>query len=541
MQVSDLRRYAFTHSYATIRQNMLRKVLNLLVLEASLRRTMLLASVVFTMATSAIAAVFAVRDYQYTISQFEERTLATARMIGAHGSAAVESALQIVAGILPVVESWDLKDQAVAEQVHARLREAANSGSLVSSAWVLNAEADSIADSWSSPPRPSNGKERPYFKAHMQGSPGPIILADERPGSISGKKRFTVSRAVRNDDGSLRAVVVVGIYVEPLERLYTQVANWPGARAGLYTIGGGVLARVQSVGRASPAFIAEMEKRVAQAPTGTATFKAEEEARIASWYRSDDLPQLYATSSVVRSVALSSWWDHTILNALLTLAANIVFWAYAYLAVRNGEARQNAAANELAVREIHHRLKNSLQLISSLINMRARKLDDPELRSVVNEITHDLKAVAEVHTLAHNASAVGTIDICKTVGTLCSYLDNRDGKHVVYRSDCPVIIDANHATALSVIVNELIMNGMKYGTGDLTVKCDGEGDMLRLSVHTSGARLPEDFAIQASSGFGLRALQAMVSAFQGNISGENRPTGVLFTVAVPVNELRRKQ
>ena len=106
-----------------------------------------------------------------------------------------------------------------------------------------------------------------------------------------------------------------------------------------------------------------------------------------------------------------------------------MFWGFAYYAAKSSEARHAAESHELAVREVHHRLKNSLQLISSLIRMRSAKFTDPQLREIVNEITNDLKAVAEVHSLVQGASKPGTVDIAQTIKTLCEYL------HTTYRAD----------------------------------------------------------------------------------------------------------
>ena len=105
-----------------------------------------------------------------------------------------------------------------------------------------------------------NIAERPFHIAHAAGAADPLIAGDAAAGPITGRKRFTFSRANRNADGSLRAVVVAAIYTSSMDVLYAEAANWPGARAGLYGPNGDVLAQAHTASRASPAFLAEVEK-----------------------------------------------------------------------------------------------------------------------------------------------------------------------------------------------------------------------------------------------------------------------------------------
>jgi two-component system response regulator len=241
------------------------------------------------------------------------------------------------------------------------------------------------------------------------------------------------------------------------------------------------------------------------------------------------------------SEALKAWQSRAWLTGGLVVVANITFWGFAYHAAKSTAARHAAESHELAVREVHHRLKNSLQLISSLIRMRSAKFTDPTVTEVVSEITNDLKAVAEAHSLMQGASTPGTLDIAKTVRSLCAYLRSTSHVEIACKAPTSIIIHANHATALSVIVNELVTNAIKHGGGRVSASCWSTADSLHIEVSNDGARLPDQFDIGTTDGFGLRAIRAMLSGYGGKIHARGCDDGgAVFTVTLPMDILLRK-
>ena len=434
-----------------------------------MRRLLLAACTLFAVATAAVAVFVVQRDRADTLRHAAERTASMSRMIMAHGDASSDAALQIINSIYPVVAAWNLEESGTDRTVTARLKEMTGSSNLISSAWVLDAAGTNVADSWTYPPKRVRAAERPYFKAHLKGAEGPVIMGDERPGTVTGRERFTYSRAVRNPDGSLKAVIAVGVYKSIFDALYEEAVTWPGARAGLCTMSGEVLARIATPQHASRAFIADVMHHAEQSSSGTALISADSEPRIVSWRRSSSHPQLFASSSQSVETALESWQQRSWFTGLLALSANVIFWALAYYALRTAKVRQAAEANELAVREVNHRVKNSLQLMSSLLQLRARKTEDEAYKDAVREVTNQLIALAETYRFVQSAQTLGTVDAAKTVEGLCRHLADTYRVSITFEAASPAIIHANHATALAVIVNELVTNAIKHGGGDVSV------------------------------------------------------------------------
>lgn len=508
-----------------------------------MRWPLITASMIVAAMTVTVAAVVVLKDRGEAIDRAAERTASISRMIIAHGDASADIADQIVSVAMPLVAEWDLKDSSKGAELSIRLKQLVGNNSIVSSAAVLDTKGTVLVTSRDYPPQPLNIADRPFHIAHAAGAADPLIAGDEAAGPISGRKRFTFSRAHRNADGSLRAVVVAAIYTSSMDVLYAEAANWPSARAGLYAPNGDVLAQAQTTSLPSAAFLAEIEAEALTSASfsGTTISTSEPETRIVSWSRSKTYPGIYSITSQSMAEALKAWQDRTWMTVILVAASNIMFWGFAYYAAKSVEARHAAESHELAVREVHHRLKNSLQLISSLIRMRSAKFTDPQLREIVNEITNDLKAVAEVHSLVQGASTPGTVDIAQTVKTLCEFLHTTYQVNMACKSSSSVVINANHATALSVIVNELVTNAIKHGGGQVEVNCWNSPDTLHIEVSNDGARLPDRFDVESSDGFGLRAVRAIISGYGGKIIAESlEDGGALFAVAVPMSALLKK-
>ena len=509
-------------------------------LDERMRRVVVAACTLFSLATGAVAYLVIDRDRAESLRVVEERTSSMSRMIMAHGDVAADGAMQIINSIYPVVAAWDLQDADTGRTISARFKEMVDSSTLISSAWVVNGAGINIVDSWGYPTKPIEARDRPYFKAHLRGASDFVIMGDVKPGAFTGRERFTFSKAVRGPDGSLKAVIVVGIYKSIFDTLYQEAVNWPGARAGLYTTTGDILARIETPERASPAFVQAVITHALEEPAGTELIAVDPDERIVSWRRSLSHPQLFATSSQPVSSALAAWRMRSWFTAFLALAANIVFWVLAFYAFRSAQVRQEAKANELAVREVSHRVKNSLQLMSSLLQIRARKSDDPSYKEAVREMTNQLMALAETYRFVQSAQTLGTADAAKTIEGLCGHLAETYEVAIQVEYASPLIIHANHSTALSVIVNELVTNAIKHGGSPVKVSLSEAKNSTWISIATARGRLPEGFTLEETQGFGLRAVRSMLSALGGKISARNLPgDGTAFTVEIPSASLQK--
>lgn len=140
--------------------------------------------------------------------------------------------------------------------------------------------------------------------------------------------------------------------------------------------------------------------------------------------------------------------------------------------------------------------------------MRSRKSEDAGYRAAVNDITIHLMAVAENYRFVEPAHSLESVDIRKTLQGLCSYLQDTFGHTITHAGKEPITFDAGHATALAVVVNELVTNAVKHGDGQVKVTCASSDDTPRI-VFQNACKLPEGFVLGAGTGFGLSVAKTM--------------------------------
>jgi two-component sensor histidine kinase len=385
----------------------------------------------------------------------------------------------------------------------------------------------------------------PFFKAHVAGAEDQLLIGDPNPGPISGKKRFTFSRVLRNPDGSIKAVYSAAIQTDNFDSLYEEASRRRGASTGLFRHGGGILAEHHADTSSDASFpsadlLKEVEDRMVNSFdfSGTDVVAAGPEPRLTSWRRSEEYPAIYAMTSDPLSDVLSSWRNRTIVTSVLVALSNLILWGFAVAAIRAWEAQQQQAVHDLAVREIHHRLKNSLQMLSSLIRLRSSRYDDPTTREAVAEITSDLQAVAEVHTVLQNSPSEKTIELRTLLQGICSHFRRLSHSDITFTPGQPVSVSSNYATPLSIVINELLTNAVKHGDGRIEVTYAVHEQNLIVDVRNAVVSGPRNAETGTTTGFGLRAISAVIDGLGGTLARDVTEEGrATARVTVPLSAL----
>jgi len=176
---------------------------------------------------------------------------------------------------------------------------------------------------------------------------------------------------------------------------------------------------------------------------------------------------------------------------------------------------------EATIREVHHRVKNNLQTVASLLRLQARRLGDhPQAVAALEDSVRRITSIALVHeTLTEEfEGAVDMADVARRVVRMLEGSLGREDVHIDLHT-ASVQVDAAVATPLAVVLNELIQNAVEHGLGDgqgtVTIHLRGGGDHpVELKVHDNGADLPghspEPHTPGAGGGLGLRLVRALV-------------------------------
>ncbi|MFO1039257.1 MAG: histidine kinase dimerization/phosphoacceptor domain -containing protein [Geminicoccaceae bacterium] len=501
-------------------------------------RTVHASVALFLLFLGALLLVVVLRDRAAAIEAVEERTLATARMLVAHAEGALEDASKILAAIDEDVRAWDLRESAQGQRINARLQALIDGSPQIYAVWVLDAEGNNRLDSRDYPPLEINAAGRAYFQAHLQRAPEPVIMGDKRPGAVSGKARFTFSRAQRQADGSLHAVLVASFLEEYFDRLYTETAVWPGARAGLYLTDGDILGRSQGEPRASPDFLGAVEQAVAERDAGSAMIPEQGGTRIASWTHSAKYPSIYASASQPVDAALARWWQRTLLLVTVAGFAGLGLVGLLVFAGRAAAAQREARLRLTLAREVDHRVKNSLQIVSSLLNLQDSQGLEPSANAAIAKAAKRVAAIAEVHQLIQTSADPGQVDACRLVHDVCRQVRRGTDSEIDFASEGTVVIDPARATNIAVIVNELATNALKHAAHRVEVRCSTLDEALVVRVGDDGPGLPADFDLRRQGRFGLSMAANLARHLGGSLAPVPNGAGTLWELRLPLAKLK---
>jgi two-component sensor histidine kinase len=179
-------------------------------------------------------------------------------------------------------------------------------------------------------------------------------------------------------------------------------------------------------------------------------------------------------------------------------------------------ARRALAHAELMAREIDHRVMNSLQFVSGMLNMQSRspQTDDAatELRIAANRVA----AVAKVHRhfLAGDAEEVSCVTF---LGRLCDDLSSILGRDIVVEGDDGAV-PTNLIQPIGLIVNELVTNCAKHGEGKIEVRYEINGKIHQLTVWDQGAGVALDFDPMHSNGLGMKVITTLTRQLEGTLT-----------------------
>lgn len=163
---------------------------------------------------------------------------------------------------------------------------------------------------------------------------------------------------------------------------------------------------------------------------------------------------------------------------------------------------------DATIKEIHHRVKNNLQTVSALLRLQSRRVTDPIASSALDEAVRRVASIALVHeTLSNQSSEFVEFDL--VLDQIIKNALDLNPRSIGYKKIGEFgSFDSKTATALSLVITELIHNALEHGlseTGDqLTVEISKNGDQYLVSVCDNGSGLPEEFNIEKSANLGLQ-------------------------------------
>jgi PAS domain S-box-containing protein len=183
---------------------------------------------------------------------------------------------------------------------------------------------------------------------------------------------------------------------------------------------------------------------------------------------------------------------------------------------REDRLREMIESREILLREADHRIKNSLQLVASLLGLQRSRLADPDAIAALDNAITRVMAVGQAHKALHQSADLRHVDFYAMLQDLCAHVGTLNPA-LSFTCDCPVgfQLDTARAIPLGLIVSELLTNAAKHaypaGAGVIRTSVGVEPETLRIEVADEGVGLPPDAPRRAGLGSSIvRSLAAQV-------------------------------
>lgn len=194
----------------------------------------------------------------------------------------------------------------------------------------------------------------------------------------------------------------------------------------------------------------------------------------------------------------------------------------------------------ILLQEVHHRVKNNLQIISSLLNLQSQFLSDKKSLDMFNDTKNRIKAIAIVHEKLHKSNDIQYANFVEYIQSIVDLLQDSYGEDVQINLVTDEVkqskVSLEKAIPCGLIINEIVTNSIKHAFDDyqqenptITVELDLTDEMIKLFIRDNGKGLPEDFDINQSDSLGLILVSSLVEQLDGSIEVQGNK-GAVFTI-----------
>jgi two-component sensor histidine kinase len=198
-----------------------------------------------------------------------------------------------------------------------------------------------------------------------------------------------------------------------------------------------------------------------------------------------------------------------------------------------------AAEREVLLREVNHRVGNSLQIIASLLHLQASSSTQDDVKAALTNATGRVAAVAQVHRRLYTSHDLKNVMLNQYLEALLEDLrrsaEGNRMSRLTLRAE-PIEIDPDRAVAIGIIVNELVMNAVKYaypdGAGPIHVDLNAQGDKLQLSIADDGVGIGAS-SDPRSTGMGQRIVSSMAGKLEASVERDPDHAGTRIVLRFP--------
>jgi len=203
------------------------------------------------------------------------------------------------------------------------------------------------------------------------------------------------------------------------------------------------------------------------------------------------------------------------------------------------ELHRRSREKDTLLQEIHHRVKNNMQVISSLLNLQAKSINEPRMSAIFEDCQSRIRSMALVHEELYQSKNLSQIDIKHYINALLRGLSSSVYKKATVRFKVTVddlFFNIDTAIPCGLIITEIVTNSFKHAfpkqaEGEIALALHRKDDMFQLSVRDNGVGLPLDFDLAKTQSLGLQLIHTLARQLGGTVemkSVQGTETTIMF-------------
>ncbi|MBD1854538.1 MULTISPECIES: sensor histidine kinase [Leptolyngbya] len=210
------------------------------------------------------------------------------------------------------------------------------------------------------------------------------------------------------------------------------------------------------------------------------------------------------------------------------------------------QLRASVREKEILLREIHHRVKNNLQVVSSLLDLQAMRTQDPTVQTILRNNQSRIRSIALVHERLSQSSQITRTNLGEYIQSLTAILVRIyaiEPNRITFRTEIQgeIELSSNRAVPVGLILNELVSNALKHGLagefGEITVSLRITDAQITLIVSDSGERFPTDLDLMSPRSLGFQLINSLVQQIDGILTVSRIPN-TMIAVRFSANDLQ---
>ena len=229
----------------------------------------------------------------------------------------------------------------------------------------------------------------------------------------------------------------------------------------------------------------------------------------------------------------------------LTIILLTLFYAYKnkqennkVLEEKNQIISQTLKDREILLKEVHHRVKNNLQIVSSLLRLQYKFGNHKSASEILQEIQDKIQAMSIIHERLYKSSNLSLINFKTYLDNLLNYFntsyDLAEQNITITTAIDNMDLGMDRLVPCGLIVNEIIANSIKYAfqddtSGQINIKASKNKDICILTIQDTGIGFPENFNMESSQSLGMQLIQGLTKQIKGTVEIISNP-GVCYTI-----------